>query len=86
MQKVYVVEAKRYGKREIQSYVVGVFTNKTAAEYAGEVEKSWRGGKYEYEITSHDLDYLSSAKAQHHLVHGGSAVPVKQYDDDDDGY
>ncbi len=53
---LYVVEMLRWGNRENHSYVIGVYTDHDKAKEAGEVEESWRGGKYEYVITEHELD------------------------------
>ncbi len=47
---VFVVTMMRWGDPERHSYVVGAFSNEVAAISAGEVEKSWRGGKYDYRI------------------------------------
>jgi hypothetical protein len=49
-QVLYVVEMLRWGDREKHSYVIGVFSNEWQAKQCGEIEKSWRGGKYEYEV------------------------------------
>ena len=49
-QTVYTVRACRWGDRESHSYVVGVYAKKHAAQKAAEIERAWRGGKYECEI------------------------------------
>ena len=49
-QTVYTVRACRWGGRETHSYVVGVYAKKNSALKAAEIEKDWRGGKYECEI------------------------------------
>jgi hypothetical protein len=54
--KVYVVTMYRWGNHEEHSYVLGVWTNKIVAENYGITEESWRGGKYESEVTEWDLD------------------------------
>lgn len=46
----------RYGNPEAHSYVLGCYTSYEQARFAGEVEQSWRGGKYEYDITVHQVD------------------------------
>lgn len=53
---LYVVEMLRWGERDNHSYVIGVFDTHEAAEHAGEVHKVWRGQKYEYSITRHELN------------------------------
>ncbi len=49
-QTVYTVRACRWGDRETHSYIVGVYDKKHAAQKAAEIEREWRGGKYECEI------------------------------------
>ena len=46
MNKLFVVEALRWGHRENHSYVVGVFDNLHDACEACVIEEMWRGGKY----------------------------------------
>jgi len=46
----------RWGSHEDHSYVLGVWTNKIVAENYGITEESWRGGKYDAEVTEWDLD------------------------------
>ena len=47
MNKLFVVEALRWGDREDHTYVVGVFDNLHDACEACVVEELWRDGKYE---------------------------------------
>jgi hypothetical protein len=47
MNKLFVVEALRWGDREDHTYVVGVFDNLQDACEACIVEEMWRDGKYE---------------------------------------
>ena len=47
MNKLFVVEALRWGDREDHTYVVGVFDNLQDACEACVVEEMWRDGKYE---------------------------------------
>ena len=47
MNKLFVVEALRWGDREDHTYVVGVFDNLQDACEACIVEEMWREGKYE---------------------------------------
>ena len=49
-QTVYTVRACRWGDHELHSYIVGVYPKKHAAQKAAEIEREWRGGKYECEI------------------------------------
>ena len=54
--QVFVCTMYRFGDRERHSYVVGVYTSIDHAKLAGACEKSWRGGKYEYEVRDFELD------------------------------
>ena len=68
-QTLYVVEMLRSGSREKHSYIVSIFDNEHEARECGEIEKSWRAGKYEYEITKitlNDFDDESGEKYDHH--------------------
>lgn len=60
---VWVCQMLRWGERENHHYIVGVYSTERAARYAGEVEKSYRGGKYEFEVEEHVLDAPISAEA-----------------------
>ena len=64
--KLYVVEMLRWGDREKHSYVVGVFSTREQAELIGDAHKSWRGFKYEYEITEVDIDVFSQEVLDYH--------------------
>lgn len=59
---LFVVEMLRWGDRENHSYVIGVFSTREKAEQAGEAEKTWRAGKYEYTIGVFELDYVPQKK------------------------
>ena len=68
-QVLYVVEMLRYGDREKHSYVIGAFAQRWQARQCGEIEKSWRGGKYEYEVKSivlNDWDDEDDKKYENH--------------------
>lgn len=52
----HVVTMQRWGDSETHNYVIGVFTNYWDAHHAGEVERAWRGGKYDALITPMVLD------------------------------
>ena len=47
---VYITQMLRWGDLESHHYVVGVFSSMRLAEHAGEIEKAWRGGKYEFQV------------------------------------
>ena len=64
--KIYVVDMLRWGDRELHSYVIGAFSNKEAADLAGDAEVTWRAQKYEYCITEVDLDYINPEKISYH--------------------
>lgn len=49
---LYVVEMLRWGDREKHSYVVGVFDNLKQALDEGVANEIYRGGKYEFSVTS----------------------------------
>jgi hypothetical protein len=71
---LYVVEMLRWGDREQHSYVIGVFDSDDDAKQCGEIEKSWRGGKYEYEVKSialNDWDDRDGEKYENHERYGG---------------
>ena len=54
--KLYITQMLRWGDTETHHYIVGAFSDKEKATYAGEVEVAWRGGKYEYRIEEAELD------------------------------
>jgi hypothetical protein len=47
---IYITEMLRWGDTETHHYIIGAYTTESLATYYGEVEKTWRGGKYEYRI------------------------------------
>lgn len=53
---VFIVTAYRYGDKESHSYVVGAFNNKEEAIKQSNIEREWRGGKYECEVKSMKLN------------------------------
>jgi hypothetical protein len=53
---IYVVTAYRFGDRESHSYVVGAFDNEVTAITQARLERDWRGGKYECEVRSMELN------------------------------
>lgn len=42
----YCTTAYRYGELDGHSYIIGYFSNKSIAKWHGDIEESWRGGKY----------------------------------------
>lgn len=65
--EIYITEMLRWGKTETHHYVVGAFSTKELAEAAGDVEKSWRGGKYEYKVILCIIDdKMPEKKLKHH--------------------
>jgi len=48
--EIYIVTMYRYGDRESHSYVLGVWDKKAQATKYGQIEESWRGGKYMSEV------------------------------------
>lgn len=50
--EVFVVKMNRWGDSELHSYVEGVYDTREQAEEMGQLEKAYRGGKYEPEILS----------------------------------
>jgi hypothetical protein len=59
--KIFVVTMCRFGDTESHHYVIGAFSKKAAAIKAGEMEREYRGGKYEYVIDEHILDEFPEA-------------------------
>lgn len=53
---VYITTMYRFGSTERHSYIVGAYSSKEQAQFAGECEKSWRGGKYDYLIKETELN------------------------------
>jgi hypothetical protein len=54
--RIFVCTAYRWGDKENHSYVVGAFDNLEIAIEAAIAERSWRGGKYECEVVSMNLN------------------------------
>jgi hypothetical protein len=54
--KVFVAEAQRHGNDETHHYLIGVYSTETQAKFAGNIEESWRGGKYVAKITEMEID------------------------------
>ena len=52
---VFVVTAYRFGDHEKHSYVVGVYNTYEMARYVGEIEETWRAGKYECEVQEFEI-------------------------------
>ena len=74
---LYITEMLRWGEQETHHYILGVYSSKEAAIFAGEVEKSWRGGKYDYQVVPVKLDTVSGQEQyEYHIQCVG-----KQYED-----
>lgn len=54
--KVFIVTAYRWGNKENHSYVVGAFGDKESAINQAIIEKEFRGGKYDCEVISMNLN------------------------------
>jgi hypothetical protein len=68
--KVYITEMLRLGDPEENHYIVGAFSTREQAELSGDVEKTWRANKYEYQVTEVELDVLDDdymEKLKYHL-------------------
>lgn len=64
---IYITEMLRWGDDESYHYIIGAYSSINDATYAGEVEKTWRGGKYEYRIAPVELNEpLEQEKIKHH--------------------
>jgi len=58
MTTLYIVEALRYGDRELHSYVAGVFSTMELASKFVKIHDSYRGGKYDCTIQQVILDHI----------------------------
>lgn len=73
--QLYITEMLRWGETETHHYIVGVYSTFKQAELAGEAEKTWRGGKYEYKISPLNLDEgIPEDVLEHHLA----CMPAKE--------
>lgn len=59
---MYVVEMLRFGERELNSYVVGVFDTLEQAEEVGKAEQHWLGGIYKYVVSEFKTNSFSERK------------------------
>lgn len=77
-QSVYVVEMLRYGQRNNNSYIVGVYSEREKARQVGEAHKVWREGKYEYVIHSLCVDHIDAEVMEHysHCLTDGCTQPT----------
>ena len=64
---LYVTEMLRWGDQETHHYIVGVYSSREGAAFAGEIEKTWRGGKYDYQVVPMELD--ASAPDEQYQYH-----------------
>lgn len=60
MKNVYIVQMNGIAGKH--SYIEGVYSSRQDAEFAGDVEQSWRGAKYKAEIIEMELDAPTSIK------------------------
>jgi len=63
---IYITEMLRWGDDESHHYILGAYSTKEDANFAGEVEKSWRGGKYDYRVVRKQLDAASGQEQYEH--------------------
>ena len=64
---LYITEMQRGGDSHAHHYLLGAFSTLEAATRAGEVEKTWRAGKYEYLVTEIELDAaIDAEKMEYH--------------------
>lgn len=66
MQLVYVVSMQRWGDEESHNYVLGAFSSEDEALEAGQVERSYRGCKYEPRVTECVIDSIDEDKRKYH--------------------
>ena len=59
---IYVVTAYRFGDREGHSYVVGAFDNEEESLKHAKLEREWRGGKYQCEVRSMNINETLESK------------------------
>ena len=65
---IYILEMLRWGEDDTHHYIVGAYTTEQAAILAGEIEKSWRGGKYEPNIVYIPINATADkAKYDYHM-------------------
>jgi len=74
--KVFVVTMQRWGDSEKHNYVIGAFSTRKRAEYAGELERWWRGGKYKAKIDEIEID-----KIDQEIIDYGNECGVKEEKD-----
>jgi len=65
---LYITEMLRFGDLESHHYIVGVYSSKETAEFAGKVEASWRGGKYLHQVVACKLDAVSDTEKHNYHV------------------
>lgn len=62
--KVYVATMQRWEHHEGHNYIIGVFDSLEKAKEAGEIEHEYRGGKYEADITEHEINDFNFEKIE----------------------
>lgn len=69
MRTIFITQMLKWGSTDSRNYILGAYSTKAEAEYAGEVEKSWRGYSYEPNIVEIVLDSpMSGVKVLNHMV------------------
>lgn len=63
---VYVVTMHRWGDDESHNYVLGVFNSADKALEAGDIERTYRGCKYEPKVTECEIDSSDDDKRKYH--------------------
>ena len=65
-EELYSVEMRRLSEADSHHYFLGVYSTLEKATLAGEVEKTWRVLKYEFNIRTIILDEIDSEKLDWH--------------------
>lgn len=53
---VFVTEMLRWGEDETHHYIIGTYSTRVQAEFAGRLEEDWRGGKYTFRVVETIID------------------------------
>lgn len=63
---LYIVTMRRWGDDESHNYVLGAFSDQEKALEAGDIERTYRGCKYEPKITECEIDSSDEDKRKYH--------------------
>lgn len=63
---IFITEMLRWGDEESHHYIIGAFSTGEKAREAGEAERTFRGGKYEYRVVSTLLDFFPDEVMDYH--------------------